>query len=56
MKVGLRRASDGGKITQTKEITYWEDDDNPDYLLPSNGGYNPKQKTIFEEESRILNP
>ena len=33
-----------------KEITYVEEDNSPDYLLPSNGGYNPKKKTEFIEE------
>ena len=27
-----------------------EEDNSPDFLLPSNGGYNPKQKTMFVEE------
>ena len=33
-----------------KEITYMEEDNSPDYLLPSNGGYNPKQKSMYVEE------
>lgn len=36
-----------------KETTYWEDDDHPDYLLPSNGGYNPKKKTIYDESREV---
>ena len=39
-----------GTKKTVKEITYMEEDNSPDYLLPSNGGYNPKQKTIFQEE------
>lgn len=27
------------------------EDNSPDYLLPSNGGYNPKPKTVFVEET-----
>ena len=38
-----------------KEITYMEDDNSPDYLLPSNGGYNPKQKSMYvEEEEEVV--
>ena len=33
-----------------KEITYMEEDFGPDFLLPSNGGYNPKRKTMYVEE------
>ena len=36
-----------------KETTYWEDDDHPDYLLPSNGGYNPKKKTLYDESREV---
>lgn len=36
-----------------KETTYWEDDDHPDYLLPSNGGYNPKKKTVYDESREV---
>ena len=32
-----------------------EDDNSPDYLLPSNGGYNPKQKSMYvEEEEEVV--
>ena len=31
------------------EIKYMEKDDGPEYLMPSNGGYNPKQKSMFME-------
>ena len=37
------------KLTE-KEIKTFEDDDGPKYLLPSNGGYNPKQRSIFVQE------
>eukprot|EP00353_Schmidingerella_taraikaensis_P000264 CAMPEP_0185598072 /NCGR_PEP_ID=MMETSP0434-20130131/81772_1 /TAXON_ID=626734 ORGANISM="Favella taraikaensis, Strain Fe Narragansett Bay" /NCGR_SAMPLE_ID=MMETSP0434 /ASSEMBLY_ACC=CAM_ASM_000379 /LENGTH=134 /DNA_ID=CAMNT_0028226969 /DNA_START=1367 /DNA_END=1768 /DNA_ORIENTATION=- len=39
----------GKKIT-TRKVEFTEEDPSPDYLLPSNGGYNPKQKTMFLEE------
>ena len=48
IKVHLRRDSINDRVITTKEVTYWEEDENPDYLLPSNGGYNPKQKKIVE--------
>lgn len=34
-----------------KEVTYMEEDNSPDYLLPSNGGYNPKKKSVYVDET-----
>ena len=43
------------KKTTMKEIKIMMQDNSPDYLLPSNGGYNPKEKSIFvENDSYIL--
>ena len=39
-----------GKILTKRRLDYTEDDWGPEYLLASNGGYNPKQKTIYQEE------
>lgn len=45
-----------GKIITKRRIDYTEDDWGPDFLLASNGGYNPKQKTIYaEEETTVVN-
>ena len=40
----------GKTIKTTRKVTYIEEDNSPEYLLPSNGGYNPKAKSIFVEE------
>ena len=49
MSIDASKISPQNKKT-VKEITYMEEDNSPDFLLPSNGGYNPKQKTMFVEE------
>ena len=35
-----------------RAVHYTEEDNSPDYLLPSNGGYYPKQRTDFMEETQ----
>jgi hypothetical protein len=40
-------------VIRRREVTYLEEDNSPDYLLPSNGGYNPKQKSIFVEDVHV---
>lgn len=42
------------RVKNTYEIKYTIEDSSPDILMPSNGGYNPKQKSMFvEEDDRI---
>ena len=43
-----------GKKMTTRKIEYTEDDESPDYLLPSNGGYNPKQKSMWLEDEEVV--
>lgn len=43
----------GKKVTRTK-IEYIDEDNGPDYLLPSNGGLNPKAKSMWVEEEEIV--
>ena len=40
-------------MIRRREVTYLEEDNSPDYLLPSNGGYNPKHKSIFVEDVHV---
>ena len=43
----------GKTVKTTRKFTYMEEDESPEYLLPSNGGYNPKAKSIFTEEIHV---
>lgn len=45
---------DSGKLITKRRIDYTEDDWGPDFLLASNGGYNPKEKTIYAEEETTV--
>lgn len=52
-----------GKRVITKSYEVVEEDLSPEYLLPSNGGYNPKTKSMFIEaeiepkkEPKIVRP
>ena len=52
-----------GKRVVTRSYEVVEEDLSPEYLLPSNGGYNPKTKSMFIEaeiepktEPRIVKP
>ena len=42
----------GKKVT--RRFTVVEDDDSPEYLLPSNGGYNPKQKSMYVDDDEVM--
>ena len=46
----------GGDIRQSEgyEVRFMEKDNSPDILLPSNGGYNPKIKSIFEPPDKTV--
>lgn len=35
------------------ERSYMEEDFGPDYLMPANGGLNPKRKKIYEENVEV---
>ena len=55
-KIGVGEGAAMDRVVKRREIRRRIEDDGLEFLLPSNGGYNPKESTEFVEEREEMAP